>query len=517
MKLNILIGGKAGQGINSVSEIISEILAELGYFTFNYRDYQSLIRGGHNFNVLCVSNERVGSVESKVDIIVALDEKTNEIHKNELKKDGLIIDFKKFENEGRNLNVALAGALIKILGVDKKILTEHIKERYGEDAVKSSEKGFNSVSSKFNLERLKNKIAIKTGSSGVCNGALNSNINLYLGYPMTPATGVLHELASKENNNFKVFIPENEIACVNQALGASFAGAKVMIGTSGGGFDLMTEGLSFQAMSEIPLVVYLASRPGPGTGVPTYTMQDDLDVALHGGHGEFPRVVIAPGDPIECEEKTNEAFYLSEKFNSLSIILSDKHLAESEFSSDRKPNKIIPIKTNRKIPGKEIVKANSYEHDEKGNTTESAEITKQMADLRMRKYEEIKKECKKFQMIKIYGNKNAKNLIIGWGSTKTVILDASDAIDDSIKKIGNYKFLQVLYLKPLSDEIKTEIEKTMKAGGKVILIENNVTGQLGRLIREKTGIKIPIENRILKYDSRPFFADELKQKILEIR
>ncbi|MFA7707974.1 MAG: hypothetical protein WCX73_03420, partial [Candidatus Pacearchaeota archaeon] len=144
----------------------------------------------------------------------------------------------------------------------------------------------------------------------------------------------------------------------------------------------------------------------------TYTMQDDLDVALYGGHGEFPRIVIAPGDPIECEEKTNEAFYLSEKFNALSIILSDKHLAESEFSSDRKPNKTISIKSNRKIPEKEIVKSSSYEHDKNWNTTESASITKQMADLRIKRYEDIKEECKKFQMIKIYGNKNAKILLL---------------------------------------------------------------------------------------------------------
>ncbi len=355
-----------------------------------------------------------------------------------------------------------------------------------------------------------------TGSQGIAFGAVNSGIDIYFGYPMTPATPVLHELASlQEKNKFMVFQPENEIAAVNQALGASFAGAKTMTGTSGGGFDLMTEGLSLQGQSEIPLVVYLASRPGPSTGVPTYSMQDDLDVALRAGHGEFPRIVIAPGDAIECIEKTNEAFYLSQKFNTLTILLSDKNLAEGEFSSDRKPNQTLKVEVKRKLPGEGIVKANSYEHDEKGNTTENPEIIKKNAEKRLRKYEEIKKEAKKFEMIKVYGNKNAKNLIIGWGSTKTVILDALDAIDNSIKKIGNYKFLQVLYLTPLSDEIKEEIEKIEKEKGKIILIEQNVTGQLGRLIREKTGISI--KNRILKYDGRPFLCDELKEEILKIR
>ncbi len=513
MRINILIGGKAGQGINAVSGVVAESLAKNGYFTFNYRDYPSLIRGGHNFNVLSVSDEKVGSVESGLDIIAALDEKTLEIHKSELKKDGIIIDTKKFEkaNLGRNLNIALSGALIKVLGVNKEFLLEEVK-KFGEEAVKSTEIGYNLEKIKFNLRKLENKVYIMTGSRAVAEGAINSGINIYFGYPMTPATPVLHELAGMQNENFMVFQPENEIAAVNQALGASFVGAKVMVGTSGGGFDLMTEGLSFQGQSEIPLVVYLASRPGPSTGIPTYSMQGDLDVALRAGHGEFPKVVIAPGDPIECVEKTNEAFYLSEKFSCLSIILSDKHLAEGEFSTDRKPNKIIPVGLNRKIPGREIVKASSYEHDKFGNTTEDAGLTKQNAEKRLKKYEEIKKEAKKFEMIKIYGDKNAKNLIIGWGSTKTVILDVLDSIDNSIKtEKGDYKFLQVLYLKPLSDEIKKEIEKSKK----VILVENNVTGQLGRLIREKTGISI--KNRILKYDGRPFYSDELKDEIEKIK
>ena len=519
MRLNILIGGKAGQGINAVSAVVAESLAKNGYFTFNYRDYPSLIRGGHNFNVLSVSDEKVGSIESKLDVIASLDEKTLEIHKSELKNNGVLIDYKKFEkaNLGRNLNIALAGALIKVLGVGKEFLLEEVK-KFDEEAVKAAEIGHNSEKVRFNLKKLNNKIFIMTGSRAVAQGAVNSGINIYLGYPMTPATPVLHELAGIQKENFMVFQSENEIAAINAALGASFAGAKVMVGSSGGGFDLMTEALSLQGQSEIPLVVYLASRPGPGTGVPTYSSQDDLDVALRGGHGEFPRIVIAPGDPIECVEKTNEAFYLSEKFGGLSIILSDKHLAEGEFSSDNEPHKPLKIEIKRKVPGEFIVKANSYEHDEKGNTTESAEIAKKNAEKRIEKYEEIKKEIKnkKFEMVKIYGNPKAENLVVGWGSTKTVILDALDSIDKSIKTgKGDYKFLQVLYLKPLSNEIKEEIIKIQKTGGKIILVENNLTGQLGKLIREKTGISI--KNRILKYDGRPFYSDELKKEMQKIK
>ena len=267
MRLNILIGGKAGQGINKVSEIISNILAEYGYFTFNYRDYPSLIRGGHNFNILSISDKRVGSIESKIDIIIALDEKTTIIHKNSLNKNPITLNFDKFQDLGKNTNIALASALIKILGIDKEILIKEIKKHFdNKETILAAEKGYTSDNKKFDLKKLDNKITIMTGSKAVAHGAIDSNINLYFSYPMTPATALMNELASHQlKNSLLVFQPESEIGGINQALGASFAGARTMIGTSGGGFDLITESLSMQGQTEIPLVVYLASRPGPST------------------------------------------------------------------------------------------------------------------------------------------------------------------------------------------------------------------------------------------------------------
>ncbi len=509
MRLNILIGGKAGQGINKVSEIVSKTLSNYGWFTFNYRDYQSLIRGGHNFNVLSIADEWIASHESKVDGIIAMEENTAKIHQKELKKDGFILTENGFEDLGINLNVALAGALIKILGIEKKYILDEIKEQFhNKESIAAAEKGYNSQKQLFSLKKLENKMRIINGNEGITQGAIYSKIDHYFAYPMTPATEIIHKLAAlAEKNNLRVVLPENEIAVINMALGANFSGARSLVGTAGGGFDLMTESLSFQGQSEIPLVVYLASRPGPSTGVPTYTSQDDLDVSLRAGHGEFPRIVMAPGDPVECTELLNQAFYLSEKFNALSLVLSDKHLAESEYSINKPVHNILNIESKRKIPQKNgIVKASSYEHDENGNTVESPEEIIQGVKGRLKKYEEIKKEVKKFKMIKIHKNKqnkDSKNLIIGWGSTKGAIIDAinSDNLDA--------KFLQVLYLKPLSDEIRKEIEKAKN----VILVENNVTGQLGRLIREKTGFKIEEKNRILQYDGRPFTSDELKNEI----
>ncbi len=503
MRLNIVIGGRAGQGINLVSGIVSSVLANQGYFTFNYRDYPSIIRGGHNFNVLSISDEKIESHESTIDGIVAMDDLTLEVHKKELKKTGFTIPPDKYIEFGINLNMALAGALMKILSIEKSVLDDEVKKtvkKNPEEALKAADFGFDSVEKKFSLTKLNNKLTILSGSEGVVQGAVNSKIDVYLGYPMTPSTAVLIGMASsQEKHGHLVFQPEGEIAVANMALAASFAGAKTMIGSSGGGFDLMTEALSLQGQAEIPLVVYLAQRGGPATGLPTYTMQGDLDLALRSSHGEFPRIVIAPGTPLDAIEKTNEAFYLSEKFRALSIILSDKHLAESEFSFSEIPKKPLEIKVTRTVPGEKIVKATSYEHDEFGNTTESAEIATKNANLRIKKYSEIKKACQNFEMIKIHGNPNAKNLIIGWGST-------TGAIKDAIKNL-DVKFLQVIYLKPLSNKIKSEIEKA----NKVLLIEQNLTGQLGRLIREKTGFSI--KNRILKYDGRPFTSDTLKEQI----
>ena len=506
MRLNIIIGGKAGQGINKVSQIISNVLSKHGYFTFNYRDYQSLIRGGHNFNTLSISDEPIESHEAKIDILVALDKRTIKTHKQALKKNSITILGEQFKDEGRNLNIALAGALTKILGIPLEDLNLEIKSQFKEStkAIESAKKGFDSQKKLSNLKKLKNQISILSGSQAIAIGARNSNLDLYIAYPMTPATGTMHELAKNQvEDELTVFQAENEIAAANMALGASFTGAKTMTGTSGGGFDLMGEALSLQGISEIPLTVYLASRPGPGTGVPTYTAQSDLDIALRAGHGEFPRIVIAPGNPTEAIEKTSEALLLAEKFRTLSIILSDKHLAESEFSSISKPAKTPKFEITRPIPGKNLVKNSSYETDEFGNSTESYILAEENNNKRIEKYREIKKFIEeKFEMIKIYGNKNSKNLIIGWGST-------SGAIKDAIKNL-DVKFLQVLYCKPLSSQIKREMEKA----NKIILVECNVTGQLGRLLREKTGIKI--ENRILKYNGRPFHSDELNKLIKEL-
>ncbi len=515
MKLSILIGGKAGQGINLVSGLVSQTLIHQGYFTFNYRDYPSIIRGGHNFNILTLSDKQIMSHETTIDIIVSMDELTTSLHKSELNKGGIIIESAPYEKYGLNLNVALAGALMKILGFNHEVLIENIKANKSinnEKGIEAAQAGFDSVGGKYNLSSQKKKLTIMTGSKGVAIGAVNSGIDLYTGYPMTPSSALLHDLAGMmEMYGHFVFQAENELSAVNSALGASFAGAKVMTGSSGGGFDLMTEALSLQGTTELPLVVHLAQRPGPATGLPTFTSQGDLGLALRAGHGEFPRIVAAPGTPNECVEVTNELFYLTQKYGSLGIVLTDKHLLEGEYSYEDVPKKPLAVKVDRKVPGTSgfISKVSSYEQGEDGNVTEDGNVVIKTQNDRLARYENIRRDIKEknISMYKLYGKKNSKNLIIGWGSTCGAIIDSINEGD------LDAQFLQVIYMKPMSPEIKKIILKAKN----VILVENNLTGQLGRLLRERFLIGIPKQNRILRYDGRPFtpgmLMPELKKRL----
>ena len=490
MKITILFGGEAGQGPNILTNILGQALVKQGYFVFYSRDYQSLIRGGHNFNVLTFSDKPVSSNESKIDILVSLDDDTGTIHKNALKKKAVVL-------KGRDENMYYAGRLFKLLGLNFNVLEQEFKEleKRFEENVKEAKKGYeDEKNSIIELKHGKGYSVFMNGNQGLAEGAVKSGLDIYYAYPMTPATPLLGELAEKQiENNILVLELENELSVINAGIGSAMTGAKTMVGTSGGGFDLMAESLSLAGMAEVPMVIYLAQRPGPATGVATYTSQGDLNIARHSGHGEFNRVVLAPGDPKECQELTSQAFYLSQIFAIPSIIISDKHLGESFYTMTEKP-KITP---SRKLNS--MTRYNSYEKDKEGSASEDPEIIKKNIEERIKKGEEIEKETKKLHRVKIYGKNNSKNVIVSWGSTKGAILDAIEGLD--------VKFIQILYIEPFPD-IKKELEKN-----NIILVENNATGLLGGLVTEKTGIFIDNKNKVLRYDGRPFLHDELKKEI----
>lgn len=500
-RINILFGGPAGSGPNVLTHLTASALFNKGLKVFYSRYYQSLIRGGHNFNVLTFSEKSVSSNDSSLDVLVAFDKNTVEKHKENLNKSGLVIGPEKGKG-----NMYYAGKLFKILNLEFKFLDRELKKlgkRYNEN-LKEAKKGYGSVDKKMKLPVSKKSVireSFLNGSQGISQGALKSGLNIYYAYPMTPATPVLTELAQatiikkgSKKNKHKVIELENEISVANAGVGSAMTGALTMVGTSGGGFDLMSETLSLCGMAEIPLVFYLAQRPGPATGVATYTGQGDLNIALKSGHGEFPRIVLAPGTPEEAEELTNQAFLLSQKFQTPSIILSDKHLGESFYT--RKMNKISKVKSMTKMK-----RYNSYEKDSKtASATENPEIINKNIDERNDKKQKIEKEAKKFKQFEVYGNKKSDNVLLFWGSTKGAVMDAIEDLD--------VKAIQILYMEPFPKNIEKELENK-----NIILVENNATGQLADLMAEKTGNKIKDSNKILRYDGRPFLADELRNEL----
>ncbi len=543
MDYTVIVGGRAGDGVAQAAETLGKTLTRLGFYVFNYRDYPSLIRGGHNFNVISFSKDPINSHREKTDVIIALNQETIKLHSKKLKKDGIIlcekginakksvqIDSEKILEEIKAPKIIRSsiflGVLMKYFGHDLKPLNKIFSERHGKFL------GLNMMASKRGYDELKGKVKkigkgrkgkryFLTGNQGISLGSIKAGLDMYIAYPMTPATPVLHFLAQKQiKHDMLVMQMENEIAVVNAALGASFTGAKAMVGTSGGGFALMGETLSMQGIAETPLTVYLSQRTAPGTGVPTYSTQGDLKFALNVGHGDFPRVVVAPGDAAESYKRTAEAIYLAEKYRLLSIIISDKHIGESHYTFDNIPKlkkvdirniikpkkdfKIYKLTKNgmspRSVPQMgEFVRATSYEHDEHGYTIEDPEMTKKMNDKRYRKWKFAEKEIMKMEPLTIYGK--GRTTIISWGSTKGAILD-------TMRDLRNVKFVQINYISPFPSK---QISKILKSSKKVILVENNVTGQLGDVIAEKTGFMI--KNKVLKYDSRPLTKDWLLPKL----
>jgi len=395
MRFNVLIGGKAGQGPNILTHTLGRALIRKGFYVFYYRDYQSLIRGGHNFNVITFSNEPVNSNDSEIDVLVALDDNTVTIHKKDMKRGGIVLS-------GEGPNMFFAGRLFKTLGLDFDLLKQELKDlgkRFVEN-LSESKKGYEKEHQVFEMDIPSVDTVLegedrffRNGSEGIAQGAIKSGLDVYYAYPMTPATTVMVELAQRQvKDNFLVLKLENEIAVANASVGSAITGAKTMVGTSGGGFDLMTETLSLTGMAGIPLVFYLAQRPGPGTNIATYSSQGDLNMARHSGHGDFTRVVLAPGDPKECEELTSQAFYFSQKYKIPAIIMSDKHLAESFYTTEWKPKITISKKST------ELGRFNSYEKNFEGSAIEDSNTVSKNVKARMIKKHDIEGEASMFDM-----------------------------------------------------------------------------------------------------------------------
>jgi 2-oxoglutarate ferredoxin oxidoreductase subunit alpha len=546
-ELSILIGGKAGDGIRQAGQTLARLLNRKGYRIFFYDDYPSLIRGGHNFSIIRASKKKIQAHKEKVDLIVALNQDAVEKHKHRLNPGGVILyDSKKVEAQGVGVdfmglvkelegspimrNTAALGALAKMLNIEWEMLERVITDTMDKKVdlnLKIAQSAYHRVEKAWvSVPKLDQKmLPLVSGNEAIALGAVQGGLNMYIAYPMTPASAILHYLAEHEDDLGVVTIhPESEIGVVLMALGAAYAGARTMVGTSGGGFALMTEALSLSGQGELPIVFVECQRPGPGTGVPTYTMQGDLSFVIHSGHGEFVKVVLAPGDAEEAFYLTGLAMNLAWKFQTPCFVLSDKHLSESIFSFDADPDMIKPedplhwdgqgeykryLDTQNGIsplafPGNPaaMVKATSYEHDEYGITTEDSEQIVRMQQKRLRKKKTLEEELCRCEQVKVYGDPESKTVLLCWGSTKGSCIEVAEEL--------GLKVVQPLVLEPLPVE---PLKKALSGADKIIDIEVNTTGQLAKHV---SAYGICIDDMILRFDARPFTVDSLLEKVKEV-
>ena len=505
----------------SAGEILGRACSRSGLFVFTSNDYPSLIRGGHNVFSLVISDVPVCSLFSGVDLLVALNEESVALHKKELSKNHFVVSgelLDKFVKEYGELsrNMVAVGAVFGLLKLDFGVLAGVIKERFAgkpllDANLNAAKVGFDSLKPKFEFKAKKSKQLFLSGNHALALGAVKAGMKFAAIYPITPINPMLEYLASRAKD-FVVEVPEDEISGILMALGASHCGVRSMVATSGAGFSLMVESLTLAGMTETPIVIFYGQRAGPATGMPTKTEQSDLLFVRSAGHGEFPRIVVAPGDVQECFSESVRAFQLAEKFQLPVIVLTDKYLNES-FQTVPSLNSDVKIKREsfavpkagfkryaftddgispRSIPGQPdgVFDANSDEHDEFGFSSDNPVNRVRMVEKRFKKLELLSKELPKPIL---HGSKSAKTIIVSWGSVKGPILSA-------LEKFSDVSFLQLQYLVPFPD-----ISGFIK-GKKVVVIENNKAGQLAGLIKEYCLIEPVFFG---KFDGRQFTADEI--------
>lgn len=551
-RVEIKIAGHAGEGIKVSGLTLNRALSALGYHTFGYSEYPSLIRGGHNSYQLSVGVNPVYSPLEKTQILIALNQNALKKELKNLKDSSIVIlNSNEANNKSKHqtfsldlsqmakdaggpklmANTVALGAVLKLMGLPLDSLNQVLRKAFShksDDIVTLNQKaanlGYNAVDtvSQLNPAKKSQPKPVLTGNEATALGAIAGGLKFFSAYPMTPATSILHYLAAKANHkNILVKHVGDEISAINMALGAAFTGVRAMTATSGGGLCLMAEGVSLSGVAELPLVIVNAQRPGPGLGIPTWTAQGDLRFCLHIGHDEFPRIILAPGDAQEAFDLTRQAFDLAEKYQLPVIILSDKHLAESDFCcpelkshhqverfgfvDQAKPNYLRYRLTDngiskRTVPGQENGEhvANSYEHDQTGYATEDSQPRTEQMDKRFKKLETLKS---KLPQQTVYQAKGKKIGLISWGTNKGATLEA-------IKQNPQASYLHLSWIWPLPVK---QIEKFAQSVEKLVVVESNSQAQLAGLIQEHTNLKF--DQKILKYDGRPFWPKEIVNQI----
>jgi 2-oxoglutarate ferredoxin oxidoreductase subunit alpha len=559
-EFTITIAGEAGQGMQTIGMALCEVFKNQGCHIFANQDYMSRIRGGNNYFQIRISNIPVYALRQKFDIIVVLDKNSVQIHKNRLTQGGLLIADKKHfgledidifdipfyeiaKNYGSEIFVSsvACGIISAITRLEFENIENQIKQTFSdktqdiiEKNISAARQGYQIANENFHFDtykiaccRPKNK-ALFNGNTALALGAISAGCKFYTAYPMTPSTSIMETIAHlAKQYNIATEQAEDEIAAINMAIGASFAGVRSMVGTSGGGFALMVEGVSLAGMTETPVVIVDAQRPAPATGFPTRTEQADLNFVLCSGHGEFARAVFTPGTIEQAFYSTIKAFDIAEKYQIPVVIMTDQHLADSYRDIEEFDTVSLSIKRHiitrqesakmdsykrykitedgispRAIPSwiQDCIYADSDEHTEEGHITEDADVRSRMVEKRF--YKKMDGLSKEIQSPEVY-NADADTVLIGFGSTYGVLKETCENFKN--KKIG---FVHLSQVWPFPHQQIIGILRNTKT---IINVENNAGSQLGNLIFSQTGIKPKYS--ILKYDGRPFDVDYLTQEI----
>jgi len=559
---SIVLCGEAGQGIQTVEQILTRILKKSGYHIFGTKEYMSRVRGGTNSTLIRVSSAPVAAPVDRIDLLLPLDDKALSHLDGRISAGTMVIgdpDVIKpragkgifhpvplvamAEAAGGALygNTTAAGVVAGLFDITREELDAFIGEFFGgmsgpviENNRVAAEKGFDAGkelarSGKVTVPVKKDRRAagdiLLNGADAVGIGALAGGCDFLSAYPMSPSTAVMVFLA-QHAREFGIVVEqaEDEIAAINMALGAWYAGARALVSTSGGGFALMEEGLSLAGMHESPLVVHLAQRPGPATGLPTRTGQEDLNLVLYAGHGEFPRCVYAPGSLEEAVSLTALAFNTADRHQVPVFVLTDQYFMDSYYNTAELPldgleavRSVVETEPSyrryafmedgvspRGIPGfgRGLVVAGSDEHDEEGHITENLGLRARMVDKRLSKEKRLREEA---LPPVLHGDESCETLLIGWGSTDKIIQEALELIGR--QKLSYLHFPQVY---PLSPDAAVYLKKAKT----VISIEGNATGQFAALAEKETGI--PVTGKILRYDGLPFTVEELVERIGKI-
>lgn len=565
------MAGESGMGLLSTGQILSRAMKKLGFYIVSDREYPSLIKGGYSCMQIDFSDEKIHSLSTGTDVIVAFDRHGLLEYIDTLKDGGILIHGYERHNlipalkekiEKKNLkviylparelafalggdelmvNMILLGILWKVLGLDYTDLEAQVSIQFAskpkllEIDLKCIKAGYEAKETDGVSMAVKKPAQVPDtilidGTRSICLGAIQAGVRCFFAYPMSPASGILTYLAAKSHETGMVIKQaEDEITAIQMTIGAMFMGTRSFTSTSGGGYDLMTETISLSGMTETPLVVVIGQRPGPATGLPTWTCQGDLNLAMHSSHGEFPRVVIGCSDPTSSYELMQHAFNIAEKYQVPVIVLTEKVVLESHLTVAPFQENLIPIErglvtdpaelnaltnsdrfkitpdgvSKRWLPGTSpaYYYGNSDEHLESGVLTEEADTVKAMVEKRMKKTETIQQALPDPQ---IYGDEKGADIsFVGWGSTKNAVLDAINSAKNEGVKIN---YLHYDYVYPLK---KDAAVRFFENNNNVHLVEGNFEGQLGKLIEHATEKKF--KGKYLKYNGRPFFVDDILQ------